>query len=117
MTGERLPVDYLEDILQASQKAIGFLGGASLADFESDDKSVFAVIRALEIIGVATKNVPLDVRDRYPSIPWRQMAGIRDKLSHDYLTVNVEVIWKTVTDDLPELIPAIRAVLTDLAGQ
>ena len=75
--------------------------------FAGDAKTVFAVVRALEIIGEATKKLPQSVRDRYPKVPWREMAGIRDKLIHDYFGVNLAVVWKTVIEDLPGLRSAI----------
>lgn len=68
-------------------------------------------MRALEIIGEATKNIPAEVRNQYPDIPWRSMAGMRDKLSHQYFGVNLEVVWKTSTEDLPQLRTKLQIVL------
>jgi uncharacterized protein with HEPN domain len=82
--------------------------------FTGDDKTVFAVIRALEIVGEAAKRVPQDVRDRYPDVPWRSIAGMRDKLIHEYMVVNLAVVWKTATEDLPQLAPAIRNILLEM---
>ena len=82
--------------------------------FSRDDKTAYAVIRALEIIGEATKHIPEQVRKSNPDISWREMAGIRDKLIHDYFGVNLEVVWKTATDDLPKLEPEIRLILSDI---
>jgi uncharacterized protein with HEPN domain len=113
---QRQYIDYLDDIRQAAEKAIAFLGGMPLEAFRGDDKTAFAVIRALEIVGEATKRIPQEVRDRYPDVPWRPMAGIRDKLIHDYITVNLEVVWKTVTEDLPPLLPLIRRILDEARG-
>jgi uncharacterized protein with HEPN domain len=110
MTQRRSVADYVEDIRQAAEKAIALGGDAPLATFEADEKTAFAVIRALELIGEATKRIPSEIRDRYPDVPWRSMAGIRDKPIHDYLTVNLEVVWKTVTEDLPPLLGALRCV-------
>jgi uncharacterized protein with HEPN domain len=114
MTGPRDPVAHLRDIADAAQKARHFLGGMSLAEFSADDKTAFAVIRALEILGEAAKRIPQAVRDKHRQVPWRAMAGIRDKLIHDYVTINLEVVWKTVNEDLPPLILAIQQILADL---
>jgi uncharacterized protein with HEPN domain len=113
MTPQRSYIDYLDDIRLAAQKAAEFLGSQSLEAFSADDKTVYAVIRALEVVGEATKRIPQDVRDRFPDVPWRSMAGIRDKLIHDYITVNLEVVWKTVTEDVPALLPLLEHVLVE----
>ena len=105
--------DYLEDICKAARKALEFIEGIAYEDFLADDKTVYAVVRALEIVGEATKRIPQGIRDRYPQVPWRSMAGIRDKLIHDYVSVNLEVVWKTLTEDLPPLLPMIERVIDE----
>ncbi len=82
-----------------------------LDQFVADDKTIFAVVRALEIVGEAAKRIPQAVRDQHSEIPWREMAGMRNKLTHDYFGVNVEVVWKTVIEDLPDLATKIQAML------
>lgn len=71
--------------------------------FQQDEKTVFAVIRALEIIGEAAKNISEDMKAQHPEIPWRNVAGMRDKLIHEYFGVNNKVVWDTLQEDLPGL--------------
>jgi uncharacterized protein with HEPN domain len=106
--------DYIKDILDAINKVEKFIEGMTFEQFANDDKTVFAVIRALEIIGEATKNIERQVRESYPQIPWREMAGIRDKLIHDYIGVNINVVWKAAIEDLPKLKPKIQHILTTI---
>jgi uncharacterized protein with HEPN domain len=79
MKSQRDYADYLQDMLDAAQKARRFVEGVDFEDFATNDEKVFAVVRALEIIGEAAKRVPASVRKRYPEIPWREVAGMRDK--------------------------------------
>ena len=106
--------DYLKDILDSINKVEKFIKGMTFDQFANDDKTIFAVIRALEIIGEATKNIEMQVRKNYPQIPWREMAGIRDKLIHDYIGVNIEVVWKAAIEDLPKLKPEIQSIINTI---
>jgi uncharacterized protein with HEPN domain len=108
--------DFLDDILQAIRKAGVFVDGMDFATFSQDDKTVYAVVRALEIVGEATKRIPEDIRLRWPEVPWRQMAGMRDKLIHDYVSVNLEVVWRTITEDLPPLVTVIQEVVDSIGN-
>lgn len=111
---DRTYLDYLADILDSLAKAQVFVAGMTLEDFSRDDKSSYAVVRALEIVGEATKCLPPELRDRYPQIPWRDMAGMRDKLIHHYFGVDLAVVWETAVDEAPVLEAQIRSVLSKL---
>ena len=107
--------DYLADVVDAMRKAMHFTEGMDYAAFAVDDKTTFAVIRALEIVGEATKKIPESVRVLHSDIPWRAMSGMRDKLIHDYTGVNLEVVWRTVQQDLPALCARLEPLLDDRA--
>ena len=114
MTAGRDPVIYLDDILDAATKAMHFVADLSFEEFEHDDRTTFAVLRALEIIGEAAKRVPVAVRDRSPNIPWPDMAGMRDKLIHGYHGIDLRVVWRTVHSDLPAVIEKVRELRAQL---
>ena len=103
--------DYIEDIVNAMGKAMDFVKGMSYEEFVEDDKTNFAVIRAIETIGEATKNIPEDIREKYPEIPWKDMAGMRDKVIHEYFGVDLDIVWETVKDEIPPLKPLFEKML------
>ncbi len=111
MTQERTYIDYLEDILGATKKVAQFIGQMDYEQFVNDEKTFFAVIRAMEIIGEATKQLPSSFRDNHPEISWRVMAGMRDKLIHHYFGVDEATIWETATQDLPQLSQIVQKIL------
>lgn len=114
MKEEREFRDYLSDIFDTIEKIEGFTQDTSFQEFAEDEMRVFAVVRALEIIGEASKNIPVDIKENYPSVPWKEMAGTRDKLIHFYFGVNLNVVWKTIIKDLPPLKEQIFGILKDL---
>lgn len=103
--------DYLRDMLENAEKALGFVKGMELSEFFKDEKSIYAVVRALEIIGEGARKIPDDVRAANPDIRWREIAAMRNKLMHEYFGVNMEVVWRTVQEDLPAIIPTLRRML------
>jgi len=84
MKARREYLDYFKDIQEALEKVESFTAGLDFESFAKDDKTTFAVIRALEIIGEAARKIPKSVRSRYADVPWQDMTGMRDKLIHDY---------------------------------
>lgn len=109
-------LDYIEDILDAMDKAEILVQGYSFEQFEADFRTNFAVVRALEIIGEATKRLPMDLRDRYPEVPWKEMAGTRDRIIHGYDNVNLRLVWETVTQRIPAVKPLIQRILAESSG-
>lgn len=115
MTADRDPVDAVEDILRNLALAREFVGDALTVDeLEADTKTLYSLVRALEVVGEATKRVPASVRDLDGEIPWKEMAGMRDRLIHAYENVDVELLLKTVRRRIPEVEPRIRALLKKL---
>lgn len=113
MSGDRDPRVFLADMLDAGEKAIAFVEGMDFQAFVADEKTVYAVVRCFEIIGEAAKRVPPSIRGNYPALPWRLMAGMRDRLIHNYLDVNHAVLWATLNEDLPSLISELRSITGD----
>lgn len=108
-------LDSVEDVLGAIQKAQSFCSGMSFKAFAGDDKTVWATIRAIEVVGEAAKNVPPAVRRKYPEIPWPDVIGMRSKLVHDYFGVDLRVVWTTVQEDLPRIQPLFERLRDDFA--
>ncbi len=104
---------FIKDILDCIEKIEDFVGDMGLEEFTEDDKTSSAVVRKLEIIGEATKNIPEFMRDQYKEIPWKDMAGMRDKIIHFYFGVDYEIVWKVIKERLPEIKPEITRILKD----
>lgn len=111
MKPDRHYSDYVEDMIEAANKAADFVQGMSEAQFLADEKTQFAVVRALEIIGEAAKKVPSEVKAKHPDLPWKEISGMRDKLVHDYFGVNASVVWRTTSQDVPTIVASLRRML------
>ncbi len=105
--------DLLGDIQEALRRARSYTEGQSYEQFLADTKTQDAVIRSLEILGEATKKLSPALRESHPEIPWKSLAGVRDKLIHDYFGVNIDIVWQIVEDQLPGLSAQIEAMLKD----
>ncbi len=110
----RSHLDYVRDIRDAMESAVAFVGGMTYSDFVDDVKTVRAVERNITIIGEAARNVPDEIRQRFPDVPWADMVGMRNFVTHVYFRISQEIVWKTVTAVIPELLPSISACLQQL---
>ena len=105
---------YLDDILKSIHKIETFTAGYDFEHFKTDDKTVSACVRELEVIGEATKQIPDEIASKYLQIPWSLMAKMRDKLIHWYFEIDEEIVWKVITEQFPLLKTQIEVMKKEL---
>ncbi|OGL41417.1 MAG: hypothetical protein A3C43_10150 [Candidatus Schekmanbacteria bacterium RIFCSPHIGHO2_02_FULL_38_11] len=105
---------FIKDILECIARIDEFIKGIDFDKFVQDDKTSSAVVRKIEIIGEATKNIPKHIRQRYKDVPWSDMAKMRDKITHFYFGIDYEVVWKVIKERLPEIKPIIHKILDEM---
>jgi len=105
---------YLKHILDAISNIEKFIEGVNKENFLSNVEKQYAVLRGLEIIGEATKNLSEELKKKHPNIPWKEIAGMRDKLIHQYFGVNLDLVWETIKTELPELKNQISRILKEI---
>ena len=106
--------DYLQDILDSVNDVENFIRGMSFEEFKVDRKTISAVVRSIEGIGQASKRIPRSLKAKHKEVPWHEMAGMRDKLIHEYFGVDVEILWKTAKDNIPPLKQLVQNMLKSL---
>jgi uncharacterized protein with HEPN domain len=106
-------ITRLKHMLEAAQKAIMFTQDRSRHVLDSDEVLALAVVRLLEIIGEASKNISDSIKSKYPAVPWKQIAGTRDRLMHGYFDVDLDIVWEIITSDLPPLSDSLEQILRD----
>ena len=104
---------YLQDIVEATDRIASYIEGATRDEFEADQMRIDAVIRNLGIIGEAVKNIPDSIRERYPSVAWHNIAGLRNRVIHVYFNVDMDIIWDVVQSKLPPLRTQIQQLIKE----
>ena len=113
MSNQRTYIDYLNDLVEMIKKIEDFTKGYSFMNFMKDEKTVYAVIRCFEVMGEAVKNIPEDVKNKFPRVPWKRVAGMRNKLIHGYFGVDYETLWETIKIRIPEIKPLFEEILSE----
>jgi len=106
--------DLLQDILKAIEDAEEITGEVDFQTFTANKEKLYSTIHCLEIIGEAVKNLPPEIKAEYKQMPWKKIAGMRDKLTHGYFSVDSERVWMTVERDLPPLKETVKKILEEI---
>lgn len=110
----RIYLDYVQDIVDSIRDIENFVRGMEFEEFKKDRKTINAVVRSVEVIGEASKKIPVSITANYPEVPWKKMAGMRDKLIHEYFGIDLEILWKVAKEDIKSIRPSIRKILKEL---
>ena len=108
---KRSDIDYLQDMLEAISRMSNYCKQLPYEEFLEDPRTQDAVVRNLEIIGEAVKNLNESLKEKHSDIPWKSIAGIRDRLIHDYFGVNLDIVWGVVQEDIPNLKLKVKSIL------
>ena len=111
MTAQPKEQDRLRHMLDAAKEAVEFVNGRQRSDLDTDHQLTLALTRLVEIIGEASRYVSEETRQRNPKIRWKEIAGTRDRLAHGYFDVDLDILWKIVTADLPPLIAQLEEII------
>lgn len=106
---------FLNDILECIELIAEYIEGLTAEQFKNSSKEIDAIMRRIEIMGEAVKNISKETRKKYPDIPWRQIAGMRDIVIHNYFGVDEDMVWEVATKDIPALKDLVEQIIADLS--
>lgn len=101
----------VQDILQAIAEIQTFTAGMTFEEFQADTKTIRAVIADITILGEAANSIPVEIQTQYPDIPWNEMRGIRNIVVHEYFQIQLDILWRTIQDSLPPLVPELLKMM------
>ncbi len=107
---KRADIDLLKDIIESIERIISYSCDMEYSSFKTDNKTQDAVIRNIEVMGEATKLLSNELKAKYADVPWKSIAGTRDKLIHDYFGVNIDIVWNIATEEIPLLLGRISQI-------
>jgi uncharacterized protein with HEPN domain len=107
---------FLEDIQKSCARIIQYTEGRPRDEVFSDELRLDAVLFNLQVLGEAVKNLPLDLRQKYPAIPWREIAGLRDFVAHAYFALDLDILWDAIQRDIPTLLVTISEAIANEKG-
>lgn len=102
---------YIEDILECIEKIERYIGDFQFDEFKNDSKTIDAVVRNLEIIGEASRNIPEEIKNKYSEIPWRDIVDFRNRIAHEYFGISLSIAWYIIKQELPKLKQQIKQIL------
>jgi uncharacterized protein with HEPN domain len=105
---------YLDEMIEAIGKILRYTESLTIEQFKEEEKTIDAVIRNFAIMGEAAKHIPPTIRKKYPDIPWKEMAGMRDKLIHEYFGIKYDVVWQTIKKRLPQVKLLLEAMIKQI---
>ena len=107
---------YLQDIVEAADRIASYVEGVTRSAFKADQMRIDAVIRNLQIIGEAVKNIPGSIWEKYPNVPWQEIAAFRNRVTHVYFNVDLNITWDVVQFELPTLRTQIQQILDSFSN-
>jgi len=107
----------IRHMLEAGQKAVSFAAGRTKADLDEDDMLAFALMKAIEVMGEAAGKVSSGSKEQFDEIPWPHIVGMRNRLIHGYDDISLDILWKTVTSNLPPLIQALDRIIASESSE